>query len=144
MQIQRIQSLYIFFAIIAMAIFLIVPYGEVANLAVAPGVAEPLYTMSEYGILIPTAAVIILLVVALFLFRNLSLQRTVVLICLMLTLSIIAIVCFALFKMGKAEGFEAIFSVWDIVVPIAALFEILAVSGINHDIKLLKSYSRLR
>ncbi len=29
MQIQRIQSVYIFLAIVAMAIFLVMPYGQV-------------------------------------------------------------------------------------------------------------------
>ena len=44
----------------------------------------------------------------------------------------------------RAEGIEANFSVWDILLPIAALLEILGVKGINHDIKLLNSYNRLR
>ena len=61
MQIQRIQTLYIFLSIIAMAIFVVVPYGEVIDLTADPQVSTSLYTMSEYGILIPAGAVIILL-----------------------------------------------------------------------------------
>lgn len=144
MQIQRIQSLYIFLAVVAMAIFIIVPYGQAVDLTTNPAVTEKLYTMSEYGLLIPSCVVVILLLAGLFLYRNLSLQRTVVMVTLMLTLATIAVVCFALFKMGKAEGLEASFTVWDILLPIAAFLEIMAVSGINHDIKLLKSYDRLR
>lgn len=144
MQIQRIQSLYIFLAIVAMAIFLIVPYGNAIDMTADPAISEPLYTMTEYGVLIPVGAIIILLLVGLFMFRNLGLQRTVVMITLMLTLATIAVVCFALYKMADAEGIDASFTVWDILLPIAALFEILAISGINHDIKLLKSYDRLR
>ncbi|MDE6328595.1 MAG: DUF4293 domain-containing protein [Duncaniella sp.] len=144
MQIQRIQSLYIFLAVVAMAIFIIVPYGQAVDLTANPAVTEKLYTMSEYGLLIPSCVVVILLLAGLFLYRNLSLQRTVVMVTLMLTLATIAVVCFALFKMGKAEGLEASFTVWDILLPIAAFLEIMAVSGINHDIKLLKSYDRLR
>ncbi len=144
MQIQRIQSLYIFLAIVAMAIFIIVPYGKAIDMTSGAPVEEMLYTMTEWGVLIPSGAVVILLLAGLFMFRNLSLQRTVVMITLMLTLSTIAVVCFALFKMADAEGLDASFTFWDILLPVAALLEILAISGINHDIKLLKSYDRLR
>ncbi|WP_304963370.1 DUF4293 family protein [uncultured Duncaniella sp.] len=144
MQIQRIQTVYIFLSIIAMAVFLIVPYGEIEILSQSPVVTEPLYTMAEYGIFIPVCAIIILLLIDMFLYRNLPLQRTVLVVSLMLTLAVIATVCFALFKEARAEGIEANFSVWDILLPIAALLEILGVKGINHDIKLLNSYNRLR
>lgn len=144
MQIQRIQSLYIFLAIVAMAIFIIVPYGKAIDMTSGAPVEEMLYTMTKWGVLIPSGAVVILLLAGLFLFRNLSLQRTVVMITLMLTLSTIAVVCFALFKMADAEGLDASFTFWDILLPVTALLEILAISGINHDIKLLKSYDRLR
>ncbi len=144
MQIQRIQSLYIFLAIVAMAIFIIVPYGKVVDLTVDPTVTESLYTMSEYGVLIPSGAIIILLLTGLFMYSNLGLQRTVVLITLMLTLATIAVVCFALYKMADAEGLDATYTAWDILLPIAALLEIFAVSGINNDIKRLKASNRLR
>lgn len=142
MQIQRIQSVYIFLAIIAMAIFLIVPYGEVVDLT--EGSSAALYTMNEYGVLIPAGAIVILLLAGLFMYRNLSMQRTVMLICLMLTLAVSLVVCFALYKQAEAETLDAHFSVWDILLPISVLLEILAVSGINKDIKLLRSYDRLR
>lgn len=142
MQIQRIQSVYIFLAVVAMAIFLIVPYGEIVHLA--GGAHEALYTMSEYGILIPAGAIIVLLLVALFTYRNLQLQRTITLVSLMLTLATVAVVCFALYKQAGAEELTAHFSVWDILLPIAVILEILAIGGINHDIKLLRSYDRLR
>ena len=142
MQIQRIQSVYIFLAVIAMAIFLAVPYGHIEHLE--GGATEALYTMSEYGILIPTGVIILLLLVDLFLYRNLQLQRTVTGVCLMLTLAVVAVVCFALYKQASAEGLDAHFSVWDILLPLTVISEILAVSGINHDIKLLRSYDRLR
>ena len=117
MQIQRIQTVYIFLAIVAMAIFMVVPYGEVVALGQTPVAAEQLYTMAEYGILIPVATVIILLLVDMFLFRNMPLQRTVLVISFMITLAVIATVCFTLFKEARAEGMDAHFSVWDILLP---------------------------
>ena len=47
MQIQRIQTVYIFLALVAMMIFVIVPYGEVDYLSGQPVVTEKLYTMNE-------------------------------------------------------------------------------------------------
>ena len=144
MQIQRIQTVYIFLAIVAMAIFMVVPYGEVVALGQTPVAAEQLYTMAEYGILIPVATVIILLLVDMFLFRNMPLQRTVLVISFMITLAVIATVCFTLFKEARTEGMDAHFSVWDILLAAAALFELLGIRGIMKDIKLLNSYNRLR
>lgn len=77
MQIQRIQSVYIFLAIVAMAIFIIVPYGEVIYQTQEPVVTEPLYTMAEYGVLIPAAAIVILLLIDLFLYRNIDRKSVV-------------------------------------------------------------------
>ena len=109
MQIQRIQTVYIFLAVVAMMIFVIVPYGEVEYLASQPAVSEKLYTMYEYGLLIPAAATVILL-----------------------------------FEQAGAEGMGAHFSVWDILLPLAVIFEIMALGGIAKDIRLLNSYNRLR
>ena len=144
MQIQRIQTVYIFLSIVAMAIFMVMPYGEIVALHQTPVVSEPLYTFAEYGILIPVAAVIILLLIDMFLYHNPALQRTVLIISLMITLAVIATVCFGLFKEARAEGMDAHFSLWDILLPVAALFEILGIKGIMKDINTLKSYDRLR
>ncbi len=144
MQIQRIQTVYIFFALVAMAIFIVVPYGEVDFLDNEPIVTQQLFTMTEYGILIPAGATVLLLLADIFFYRNLALQRKVLVISLMLTLCCIAVVCFTLFKQAESEGLEARFSVWDILLPIAAIFEIMGTAAIGKDIKLLNSYNRLR
>ena len=144
MQIQRIQTVYIFLALVAMAVFMVVPYGVVTALGQTPVASEYLYSMAEYGILIPIAAIIILLLLDIFLYRNMPLQRTVLVISFMITLAVIATVCFALYKEARAEGVDAHFTVWDILLPLAALFEILGIKGIMNDIKLLNSYNRLR
>lgn len=144
MQIQRIQTVYIFLALVAMAIFMVVPYGTVYDTTVDPQLSEKLYTFYEYGLIIPVAVSAILLVIDIFLYRNMSLQSTVLTIALLLTMCSIGVVCFALFKQARAEGLDAEYSVWDILLPIAVLFEIFAISAIKHDIKLLNSYNRLR
>lgn len=144
MQIQRIQTVYIFLALVAMIIFIFVPYGAVTHVGDNPVSCESLMTYSEFGILIPAAAAAILLFIDIFLYRNLALQRKVLNICLLLTLCCIAVTCFTLFKEADAQGLEAMFTWWDVLLPVAVIFEILGLSGIIHDIKLLKSYDRLR
>lgn len=144
MQIQRIQTVYIFLAMVAMAVFLVVPYGEVHDIAAQPVLSEKLYTMTEYGLMIPVAVTVLLLICDIFFYRNMPLQRSVLTISLLLTLCSIAVVCFILFKQAGAENLEAQFSVWDILLPIAVILEILALGAIKHDIKLLNSYNRLR
>lgn len=144
MQIQRIQTVYIFLAVVAMAIFIIMPYGEVDFLDNQLTITQELYTISEYGILIPAAAATILLLVDIFMYNNIGLQRTVLIIGFLLTLCCIAVVCFTLFNQSESEGMKANFAVWDILLPIAAVLELFAVSAINKDIKRLKSYDRIR
>lgn len=144
MQIQRIQTVYIILALVAMAVFMAVPYGIVTDLGATTVTHEYLYTIAEYGILIPVAAIIILLLIDIFLYRNMALQRKVLVISLMITLAVIATVCFALYKEAGAENIDVQFSLWDILLPLAALFEILGIKGIMNDIKLLNSYNRLR
>ncbi len=144
MQIQRIQTVYIFLAMVAMMIFIIIPFGTVDHASGQSIVTEKLYTMYEYGLLIPAAVTVLLLIVDIFLYRNLPLQRKVLTICLLLTLCCIAVVCFALFKQARVEGLDACFTVWDILLPVAVVFELLGLGGIARDIKILNSYNRLR
>lgn len=144
MQIQRIQTIYIFLSLVAMVIFMIVPYGQVVAVGPETVTAEMLETMTEWGLIIPVAAIIILLLVDIFFYRNLRLQRQVLVVSLMLTLAVVATVCFALFKQGEAEGIDAHFTWWDLLLAASVIFEILGVKGINNDIKLLNSYNRLR
>ncbi len=144
MQIQRIQTVYIFLAFVAMVIFIFVPYGQVVAVDGEAVTGETLLVMKEWGILIPVAVAAVLLLVDIFLYRDLKLQRKTLVISLMLTLAVIATVCFALYKQGDSEAINAHFSPWDIMLPFAALMEIMGVKAINSDIKLLNSYNRLR
>lgn len=144
MQIQRIQTVYIFLAMVAMAIFLFVPYGTVTNIAGEAVEPEKLIILSEYGLLIPAALTAVLLLVDIFLYRNMALQRKVLVICLMLTVCCIAVIGFALFKEAKVEDMEVEFTFWNLLLVLAMVLELMALSAIGKDIKLLNSYNRLR
>lgn len=142
MQIQRIQSVYILLAAIAMVIFMLMPYGVMVS--VEDGSATSLCAIREYGVLIPAALTAVLLIIDIFLYHNISLQRTALSVSVMLTLATAAVVCFALFRHADTDGIAIHFALWDIMLPVALIFELLGVRGINRDIKLLRSYDRLR
>ena len=144
MQIQRIQTLYILLAIITMVVFLFVPYGTVVSVADQSVSPISLSDWTEWGILLPVLATIVALVCSLFYFKKLSGQRQIVTTALLLTLATIGVVCFTLFKQAEAQEMTAHFTVWDILLPLAVVFELLAVKGINHDKALLASTNRLR
>lgn len=144
MQIQRIQNLCLFLAMIAMVVFLFVPYGEVVSVADRSIEPVSLSVFSEWGLLLPVGATIVALISALCFFNRLPGQRQMTVTALILTLATIGVVCFTLFKEASAEGMTAHFSVWDILLPITAVLEILAVRGINKDREALASANRLR
>lgn len=145
MQIQRIQSVYIFLAIVMLAIFVVVPFGEVVSLAgQAMATPEPLYVMENPGILIPAGAIILLLLVALFMYRNIKAQQGMMVFILFLTFSLMLVVCWTLYKESTAEGLDAHFSWWDILLPVAFILELLALKGIKSDAALIRSLDRLR
>lgn len=144
MQIQRIQTVYLLIATVLMAVFVFVPFGAfhfTSEQAEEFAVIDML-TYKEFGVLVPAALSAILLLIDIFMYRNLPRQRTVLLVSVLLTLCTALVVCFTLFK--GLEGYEPSFSWWDLLVVVAFIFEILAMKGINHDQKLLASYNRIR
>ncbi|MDE6495042.1 MAG: DUF4293 domain-containing protein [Duncaniella sp.] len=144
MQIQRIQTVYLLIATVLMAIFVFVPFGSFhfTSEQAAEFAVIDMPTYKEFGVLIPAALSAILLLIDIFMYRNLPRQRTVLLVSVMLTLCTALVVCFTLFK--GLEGYEPRFSWWGLLVVAAFVFEILAMKGINHDQKLLASYNRIR
>lgn len=141
MQIQRIQTVYIFIATVLMAIFPFVPIGEIAGMADSDAVAnERLYIMNEYVLLIPVVVTSLLLLIDIFLYKNLKLQLTSLRISILLTACCIVLV--GIIALNRPEPAEL--SVWNILPIIAGICEILGLRGIKHDIKLLNSYNRLR
>lgn len=146
MQIQRIQSLYIVLSILVMAIFIFTPYGTVTSIdgAGTPAESFALCTLTEWGLCIPSALTVIILVIGLFTYRQPKQQRGIVRLGLILTLCCIGVACFALFKEPEAENLTVSPTVWCLAPVVALIFEALAIKGITHDIRLLASADRLR
>lgn len=134
MQIQRIQTVYIFLAFLMMAVYLFVPFGTVAEADSVVGLCPT----GEYSLLIPVALTALLLVVDIFLYKNPSSQLRVLSISTIITVCSLVVAGCVIYKSA------ADFTAWNVLPLVAFILEIRAVAAIKHDIKLLNSYNRLR
>lgn len=140
--IQRIQTIWLLLTLACMVAFIAMPFGTL-NLTIN-GVAESamLFPYDFIGLLIPAALAGIMALIAIFTFRNLGLQRNIVTLSLLMTIVTIGLTAYILFD--KASTGEITWRWEPAFLAVAAIFEILAMRGISHDIKLLRSYDRLR
>ncbi len=144
MQIQRIQSLYIFIAAVLMCVFAFVPMltmevaieegAEVGTVALRP--------FDELGIFIPVGLSALFIFVDLFLYNNLTLQRKFLCFCMTLTLISCALVAYITFISLAPE--KAVLSWWCVLPVVSLIFQWLGVRGIRHDYNLLRSADRIR
>lgn len=146
MQIQRIQTVYILLAVIAMVVYIFVPYASAGIIAESGEQVElSLKPAGDYGVLILTVATAVLLLADIFLYNSLALQRRVLKISVLLTVAVAAAVGVSVSMWSAETGVINVgIGAWNILLPVAILLEALAIRGIRHDIKLLNSYNRLR
>lgn len=140
MVIQRIQSLYLLIASVLMALMcFIVPVAQDVDVNGAP-LAVHIYDMLP--VLIINLLTAVLLLIAIFLYRNLNLQNKVTRICVVLILVSAAIEGIALYSQIGDLKVEWLGS--GIMLGCAFILTFLALRGIISDKKLLSSYDRLR
>lgn len=152
--IQRIQSLYILAAIVALGTLFFVDLGQLSG-------EEGLFNVMHYGVvdvtnggedvityLFPLASVLgvtsILALIDLFLFKNRMLQMRVATITA--ALSIASAIMMVLTNAVVASTLDMSWSFhWTVVLPIAAaLLMVLAYRKISDDEALIRSLNRLR
>lgn len=135
--IQRIQSLYLLFVIVAVLAFLFLPYGGIS----LDKEVVILNAKNDIIFIVMSAIISIVALVAIFLFKNRKLQLNVVMTNVVLSFVVIGIVVFKLINFGFANyTFGA-----GIIFPIFILFfNLLAYNGIKSDERLVKSMDRLR
>lgn len=139
MQIQRIQTLYMFAAAIMMGVFAFMPMGHIT---VPVEEVRQLTSFEVLGVLFPVALTSLLLIVNMFLYNNLKLQRKVMRFSIMFTVLVAALVIYTFYSLPS--DYEPSLSLWNLLILGALVAEILALKGINHDENLLKSADRLR
>ena len=138
MQIQRIQTLWLLAALGCMVAFIVLPFGY---LSIDNAVAA-LRSYDFLGLIIPAGLAALFLLVSIFSFKAPATQRSIVLLSLMMTLVSVGITVYLLCDRATQGVIEW---AWPTAFLAAAFVaELLAVAGINHDIKLLRSYDRLR
>lgn len=141
MQIQRIQSLYLLLAIVCVVVPFFMPVAYYVSLS-EPVIVAPLKPMGELALAIPMGLTALMLIIDIFLYNDLRLQRRVVNFSMLFTVLDAAIIAYIVIT--GAENFSTIIG-WSSFMLVAALaFEILAKRGIDHDRDLLESANRLR
>ncbi len=143
MVIQRIQTLYLLFAIMATVLFLFFPFGYMI------GEFVDLRAVDYPELLVPTIVALAFMVVSVFLFKRMPLQKIFVAISAVIVLAIIGMVAYFLITGYQADVIVKItikpewgYSGLLLVAALVALFG--AYRNITADQKILRSYDRLR
>ena len=152
--IQRVQSLYLFFSVLGMALMLIFPIAKL----IGPG--EISYEYLFYGIVtsgdqgevvisaIPLAcllaAIPLVSLTTLFLFRYRILQIRLCVFNILLMIGALILTWYYTYLAGKTLNVEALFSFPAIMPLLAAILSYLAFRGIRRDELLIRSVDRIR
>ncbi|MCM1110568.1 MAG: DUF4293 domain-containing protein [Clostridium sp.] len=149
MVIQRIQSLLLLIAAALTVAFLFVAYGYTSILEDGVEVLTPLYAREFLPLLIPACIATLLLLVDIFLFKNMDLQKNVARIAIVAILATIGVTVYIL-----ASGFHDVTdgavvesTVWGgggLLLVGSLVATIAAISRISTDQRLLRSIDRLR
>lgn len=131
--IQRIQTLFLALAALAIGLLFAMPYVEVQ---------KDDYFVQEYTPMMIFAGILIVGYLAtIFLFKNRPLQLRITRI---LTIFLVALVGYAVYQLYQVNFKELVFEPGGLLPLFAGYFGSRAASKINADEKLVKSVDRLR
>lgn len=149
--IQRIQSLYLLIAIGLMVAFFFVPFGYNVDTVVSESAffEQPLTGLNQgISLIIPVSLSLLTMVIALFSFKNLSVQKMLIGLSALIIGACIGIVIYYLTAGYKDTDPDiAIRTVWGgggLLLVAAELALLGAYRGVSADQKLLRSYDRMR
>lgn len=140
--IQRIQSVWLFFAAVASFLFTQIPlYSGLSEVNEARK-----YTADENLLLFALGIVgAILALVTIFLFKNRKLQLKLTGVGIFLSVGLIALEVWMIDRFGEANPDLRVSYSWGSLLPIAMIvLFLMAAINIRKDIKLIKSLDRLR
>ena len=145
MQIQRIQSVYLFLTAVLMAVFTFLPVIGLINDNGQESIGAIAMNSITYGswlLLCLDVLIIVLAMITLFKYRNLKLQLKLCKILLLLIITLL--VCVGIITYMQKGGAIAAVQ-WGIALPIVSMVCVmLAHKGIKHDRKLLSDSERIR
>ncbi len=142
MQIQRIQSLLLLLAGVLTAVFIFVPFGSLILDKDGMQFIVELTAANIYAVLCPAGIAAVLLLLDIFLYKNLRLQKQVLIIGIMMLIVSIGIVIYVNFDHATQGTIH-----WGgggLLLVAALIGAVAALRCINHDQRLLASYDRLR
>lgn len=142
MQIQRIQTVWLILALGCIIAFIVLPFATLVAPEGTDVLKGALHSWDFFGLIIPVALAALFFFIAIFTYKNLALQRSVVILALMMVLVSIGI---TLYVLCAGDTFGTTEWRWETAfLPAALIFDTLALRGIAHDKKLLSSYDRIR
>lgn len=157
--IQRIQSVYLFIAVLALVVLYFFPVASyLSDLSynkfyithlqtLTPGVDSPISNSLILPLGIFNGIIAIVTVMSIFLYKKRIFQSRMVKLAILMSVILIALIFFVYSPLiGKATGAEANYadSFGIYISLIAIVMLVLANRGIMHDEKLVKSANRLR
>ncbi len=148
--IQRIQTVYLIIAIGLMIAFFFMPFGytQLADPATGQYKEQALKGIEFLGLIIPTALAILTMVIAVFAYRRIPAQQTLVIAAALFIGACVGVVIYIL-SAGLHDTNPEVMTrtIWGGggLLLIAAWFALFgAYRGMAADRKLLRSYDRLR
>ena len=140
MVIQRIQTLYLLIAAIIMGILTFMP---TLNIGVGAEATTLSASKPEYTLLTLICLSVLVLIITIFRFKDLKAQMRLCKISMLLTVTVMAVVCAHYVNLTNG-GASCAVSYWNALPPVALIMEMLAHKGMSHDKKLLSDSMRIR
>lgn len=138
MQIQRIQTVYLIITIILIGMFCTSSLG---SLTVEESITQIM--VKDYPVLLIVGiATAVLLLINIFLFKNLQLQKRVTLISMLLMATLCVSALFIIY--GAVPGAQMLWVGGVLILIGAMLFALLAYNGMKKDEKKLRDSDRIR
>lgn len=142
MVIQRIQTLWLLVAAILIAVFCFIPMATIIDIESASS-ATFVSPKDVPTLLIINSLIAVILILAIFMFKNTRRQKTLTLLSMLLI--VVSGVCEGIVLAGWGSQIAEIEWVSGLCILLGALLAaILAFRGIRHDEKLLRAADRLR
>lgn len=134
MQIQRIQTLWLLLGAVASGVSLFFPWFRVGEESIKATESVPLLVLALMAVVIPLLAI--------FMYKSLGRQKLVAKLAALFSLITIGYAV-ALSTFGP-DGDAGVCVLAPMCMAVGGIFDYLAVKGIVHDEKLLRSADRLR
>lgn len=142
MVIQRIQSVYLLLAALLLgAVCFFVPVGVVQDMTA--DATQLVYLKDCLSVFPLTIVTVVLILIDIFLFKNLRLQIRVAGVCIAMVMAV-ACVCALLLGWRMPENVSVTWIGPALVLAAALIMMIFARRSMKGDMRLLKSYDRIR